>query len=150
MGAQDVAQTAWGCADDDEVIDLPFTCSGGPCTCPAFVNLCDSSRWGAQVRERCPATCGECTGPATQDPTPVPTPPAEQTAAPTPAPSQVQTLAPTPAPTQFLAPTSPPTRSPTQAPTSPDSSDVGLWGKFTHWVSDVWKKFTEWVSHIFD
>merc|ERR1712187_990872 len=145
MGAQDVAQTAWGCADDDEVVDLPFTCSGGPCTCPAFVNLCDSSRWGAQVRERCPATCGECTGPATQDPTPVPTPPAEQTAAPTPAPSQIQTSVPTPAPshvlsptsppspsptptpTQILAPTSTPSRSPTQAPTSPDSIDEGLW-----------------------
>merc|ERR1711972_1087117 len=61
--ARDVAQAAWGCADDEDVSDLPFSCTPGPCTCRAFQTMCNDFDWGAQIRERCPASCGECKAP---------------------------------------------------------------------------------------
>merc|ERR1719507_316098 len=69
--AQDVAQSAWGCPDSEEVTGLPYTCGNSPCTCSAFANMCDDGRYGQQIREQCPSTCGDCAGPA--DPTPSPT-----------------------------------------------------------------------------
>eukprot|EP00429_Kryptoperidinium_foliaceum_P071414 CAMPEP_0176071850 /NCGR_PEP_ID=MMETSP0120_2-20121206/35889_1 /TAXON_ID=160619 /ORGANISM="Kryptoperidinium foliaceum, Strain CCMP 1326" /LENGTH=557 /DNA_ID=CAMNT_0017405511 /DNA_START=49 /DNA_END=1718 /DNA_ORIENTATION=- len=67
--AQDVVQTSWGCPDREEVVGLPYTCSGGPCTCRHFRDECDHARYGAKIREQCPATCGTCT-----PPTPAPAP----------------------------------------------------------------------------
>eukprot|EP00429_Kryptoperidinium_foliaceum_P032724 CAMPEP_0176131438 /NCGR_PEP_ID=MMETSP0120_2-20121206/66540_1 /TAXON_ID=160619 /ORGANISM="Kryptoperidinium foliaceum, Strain CCMP 1326" /LENGTH=719 /DNA_ID=CAMNT_0017466813 /DNA_START=1 /DNA_END=2160 /DNA_ORIENTATION=+ len=61
--AEEVTQAAWGCADATSVTDLPFTCTPAPCHCASFASLCYSSTWGAQIRERCPATCGACNAP---------------------------------------------------------------------------------------
>jgi len=64
--AQDVSQSAWGCADSENVTIRGYTCSsqGGarvPCQCAAFASLCTSE---PKVRRQCPATCGECRGPS--------------------------------------------------------------------------------------
>lgn len=61
--AEDVATSAWGCAQAESITDLPFECEPAPCRCPTFVSLCDDATWGAQIRKRCPATCGECIAP---------------------------------------------------------------------------------------
>jgi len=93
------------------VTDLPFTCTPSPCTCSAFKDLCEDSRFGAQVREQCPATCGRCNGvyedhqeehkqpdqrPGQKTPDHPPTP--SPTPAPTPTPMPMPAPAPTPAP----------------------------------------------------
>jgi len=62
--AQDVAQSAWGCADSEDVNVGNLRCTPSPCQCPSFSSLCDDSRYGSEVRQKCPATCGDCTAPA--------------------------------------------------------------------------------------
>jgi len=60
---EDLTLTAWGCADSDTVSGLPYTCSGGPCSCGPFKDLCQDGTHGSTLRQQCPATCGQCQAP---------------------------------------------------------------------------------------
>jgi len=74
---EDVTLNKWGCADSDVVAGLPYTCSGGPCTCGPFKDMCDDASHGAEVTRQCAATCGQCQQGSSprrrRSPTPAPT-----------------------------------------------------------------------------
>lgn len=91
---EDLTLTAWDCADKDAVSGLPYTCSGGPCSCGPFKDMCDHATHGATIREQCKATCDLC-----QAPTGSSTPPRRRRISTTPPRRRRATPSPTPSPT---------------------------------------------------